>query len=459
MNKIPLKYTPALEPDFFPASVWDREYDAIAAQCPEAKEIALCVYRHGDAQSVFKTKILPYDGRSKADTFKKVERMAKTMLWACGGWKIGVWNCPEIIADLSAEYSEGGKRAFDADLMGSKIYGNAFSVEALSEEPEGGEMQVKIGGNFDGCRVGFDLGGSDRKCAAVIDGKVVHSEEVKWSPYFEKDPQYHLDGIRDSIRRAAEKLPRLDAIGGSSAGIFVDNEPRVSSLFRGVSPEDFKSKVRPIFKNLAKEFGVPLVVANDGDVTALAGTRITGKNAMLGISMGTSLAAGYVSPEGAIRDWLSELAFVPVDYNPDAPADEWSGDIGCGVQYFSQQCMPRFMKRAGIDFDPKTPFPELLVQTQQLMAKGDERAAKIYETIGTCFGYAIAHYARFYPLKNILALGRVTTGGGADIVIENAQKVLGGEFPDLQVKISLPDENFKRLGQAVVAAGLPSLKK
>ena len=41
-------------------------------------------------------------------------------------------------------------------------------------------------------------------------------------------------------------------------------------------------------------------------------------NAVLGIAMGSSQAAGYVTPEGNITSWLNELAFAPVDYNPNA---------------------------------------------------------------------------------------------------------------------------------------------
>ena len=55
-----------------------------------------------------------------------------------------------------------------------------------------------------------------------------------------------------------------------------------------------------------------------------------GDNAVLGIAMGSSLAAGFVTPQGNITTWLNELAFVPVDYREDAPVDEWSGDRGRG---------------------------------------------------------------------------------------------------------------------------------
>ena len=69
---------------------------------------------------------------------------------------------------------------------------------------------------------------------------------------------------------------------------------------------------------------MPLEVVNDGEVTALAGSMSLGENAILGIALGTSTAAGYVTPDGNITSWLDELAFVPIDYNPAAPVDEWS---------------------------------------------------------------------------------------------------------------------------------------
>ncbi|MBQ9739564.1 MAG: ROK family protein, partial [Kiritimatiellae bacterium] len=85
-----------------------------------------------------------------------------------------------------------------------------------------------------------------------------------------------------------------------------------------------------------KEMGVPFEIVNDGEVTALAGSMQLNSNSILGVSLGTSMAGGYVNPDGNITDWLNELAFVPIDYRDGAPADEWSGDLGCGVQFFSQ---------------------------------------------------------------------------------------------------------------------------
>jgi predicted NBD/HSP70 family sugar kinase len=100
---------------------------------------------------------------------------------------------------------------------------------------------------------------------------------------------------------------------------------------------------------------------------------------------------------------------------------------------------------------------ERLVEVQKLMAQGDPRARKIYETIGTCYGYAIAHYADYYDIENVLVLGRVTSGEGGEVILAGARQVLKDEFPALADKIRLrtPDEKDKRHGQAIAAASLP----
>jgi predicted NBD/HSP70 family sugar kinase len=177
--------------------------------------------------------------------------------------------------------------------------------------------------------------------------------------------------------------------------------------------------------------------------------------------MGTSVAAGYVTRDGNITPWLNELAFVPVDYRDDAPADEWSGDIGCGVQYFSQQAVNRLLPAAGIQVPTEMPVAERLVEVQKLMAGADPRARKIYETIGTCFGYAIAHYADFYDVQNMLVLGRVTSGEGGEVILAEARQVLKDEFASLAERIRLrtPDEKDKRHGQAIAAASLPVVSR
>ena len=451
-----LKIIPELDPEFCPAVLWTKNYQQAVGKSPEAVPVIIGLLRNSTVVACREFSILPNDERS----FTYVERMMKTMLWAVGGNRI-LFNGPdEIFQRLGKHYTESPVGRFDSEIIGAKIYGRAIGVEKASRQqiPEPVRNDMALGRHLEGCRIGFDLGGSDRKCAAVIDGEVVFSEEIKWDPYFEKNPQYHYDGIMDSLKRASAHLPRVDAIGGSAAGVYVNNEVKVASLFRGIPTEEVETQVRPIFKQLKAAWGgIPFDVVNDGEVTALAGAMSLNDNAVLGISMGTSLAAGYVTPDGHITSWLNELAFVPVDYRENAPADEWSGDAGCGVQFFSQQGVARLAKAAGVEFPKEIPFAEQLVEVQRLMDEGDLRARRIYETIGVCFGYAVAQYATFYTFRNLLILGRVTSGKGGQIIIEKAEEVLNAEFPELAstVKISMPDEQMKRHGQAVAAASLP----
>jgi predicted NBD/HSP70 family sugar kinase len=453
---------PPLERKFAPAALWNRAYRSLVARDPAARPLSVVVSSNGGAVSRHDALSAGHSAAALSLTY--VERLVKFLLWQKGGSHLRIAGADEIVAELKRVYSDTGARAFDYRFMGATTYREPFTIEAapLSTLPEARVASLAIGRNLDGCRIGFDLGGSDRKAAAVIDGKVVFSEEITWDPYFQKDPSYHLEGVHDSLRRAAAHLPRVDAIGGSAAGVYVNNEVRVASLFRGVPPDLFDRHVRRMFFTLQERWGgVPFEVANDGEVTALAGSMSLGDGAVLGIAMGTSLAAGYVTPEGGITPWLNELAFAPVDYHPAAPRDEWSGDIGCGVQYFSQQAVGRLAAVAGFAFPANMPLPEKLIEVQRAMASGDPRARAIYETIGTDFGYAIAHFADHYELRHVLLLGRVSSGAGGEIILDRARAVLRADFPDRAEKIRLhtPDEKDRRHGQAVAAASLPALRR
>jgi hypothetical protein len=148
------------------------------------------------------------------------------------------------------------ERAASISLHGRSVYGRPFQVIACasSDVPPAHEPEQALGRHLDGYRVGFDLGASDLKVSAVANGEAVFSEEIVWEPRRHSDPQYHSSHIVSAIRMAAEKLPRLDAIGGSAAGVYVDNRPMVASLFRGV-PDDRYHLVRDMFLRIRDEFG------------------------------------------------------------------------------------------------------------------------------------------------------------------------------------------------------------
>jgi hypothetical protein len=453
---------PPLDPDFLPAALWNRAYRELVAADRGARRFALVLTRPDGTTFTHESRVLAAGHPAAELTLRYAERLLKFLLWQKGGSGVRVVGAPEIATQLAQIYSPAGARAFDYAFMGGKIYSETFHIAAAETfEPAGDSAAgLLIGRNLNGCRIGFDLGGSDRKSAAVIDGRVVYSEEIPWNPYFQTDPAYHIEGVHDSLKRAAAHLPRVDAIGGSAAGVYVNNEVRVASLFRGVPPDAFDQLVRPMFFTLQERWGgVPFEVVNDGEVTALAGSMALRSNAVLGVSMGTSMAGGYVTPSGNITSWLNELAFVPVDYRIDAPRDEWSGDLGCGVQYFSQQGVARLATAAGLSFPAEVSLAERLVVIQHAMLAGDSRAASIYESIGVCFGYAVAQFAEFYEIRELLVLGRVTTGAGGNIILERARAVLEQDFPEIagRIHLSMPDEHDKRHGQAIAAASLPTL--
>ena len=460
-----LKVNAPLDPGFMPMSVIYRDFEA-AVQAEGGEKLVIGLERNNGLTSVFTLEVFKDGTGHDEENHDFVERIVKTLLWARGGYKIIIAGSKVIADRIKEDYTASGIRAFDSKFM-SEVYERPFEVihTSIENAPVTNEKAAPVGRHLDGCRIGFDAGGSDRKVSAVVEGEAVYSEEVVWFPKLNNDPTYHYEGIMDAMKTAASKMPKVDAIGVSTAGIVIENRIMTASLFLKVkneNPEAFEKVVKSIYTDIAKELGnVPIEVANDGDVTALAGAMDLGDTNVLGIAMGTSEAGGYVDGNGNITGWLNELAFVPADFNKDAMVDEWSGDYGCGVKYFSQDSVIKLAPAAGIELDESASPAEKLKVVQGLMAKGDERAAKIYETIGSYFGYAVAYYSIFYDIKHVLLMGRVSSGEGGSIIHKNAQKVLAEEFPELAKKITihLPDESSRRVGQSIAAASLPNIEK
>jgi predicted NBD/HSP70 family sugar kinase len=447
-----------LEEDFRPAVLANRKYQAETARIGVPLVIGL-ERSNGDI-SRFESRVFPPGHPNAGENLEYVERLVKFLLWQRGAFRVYIGGPQEIGAYISRCYAPDGERKFDFYFMGEQVYEQAFQVVTCEPEavPAANETGKMLGRHLKGYRIGFDLGASDRKVSAVVDGKVVHSEEVVWEPRKQADPQYHYREIISALKTAAAKMPRVDAIGGSSAGIYIDNRPMVASLFRSVPKERF-GEVRNLFLRIREEMGVPLEVINDGDVTALAGSMSIGENGVLGIALGSSEAAGYVDQDGRITGWLNELAFAPINYSPNAPVDEWSGDMGCGASYFSQQCVFRMAPKAGLEIPANLPDADRLKFVQEKLEAGHAGAVKIWQSMGISLGYGLAHYADFYDISHVLILGRCTSGRGGDLLLSEAQEVLKAEFPDLLEKITLhlPDEKVRRIGQSVAAASLSTL--
>ena len=132
-----------------------------------------------------------------------------------------------------------------------------------------------LGGHLEGCRIGFDLGASDYKVAAVRDGEAVFSAEIPGTPR-PKPTRIPLRPYPGRASQAAAHLPRVDAIGGSSAGVYVTT--RSGGLAVPRRPQSvFERAVKHDLPRMQQEWGVPVVVMNDGDVTALAGAMSLGE--------------------------------------------------------------------------------------------------------------------------------------------------------------------------------------
>ena len=459
-NHKPYKHL-RLDPDYVPMILGNIAYEKAVEKSEKPVDISIAILRAENQVARVNCRVFNDTYKENEANFLYVERLIKTLLWLKGGYHIFIAGNDTISKRIKEAYTAIGLRQFDRELM-STVFEQRFQVTVCTNEevPLENEVSKPIGRHLNGNRIGFDAGGSDRKVSVVINGESVYSEETLWHPKINSDPSYHYDGIMDSIQRAASYLPSVDAIGVSSAGIFINNRVAVASLFRQVPSDLFDSKVRDMYLNIQKEFnGVPIEVVNDGDVTALAGAMSLDSNNVLGIAMGTSEAAGYVDGKGNITGWLNELAFVPVDYNNDSMLDEWSGDYGTGVTYFSQDSVIKLCKPAGIELDETLSPAEKLKVVQKLVENNNEDATEIFKTIGVYLGYSLAYYARFYDLKHVLILGRVTSGTGGQLILEEANNILREEFTSLynSIKVTLPDEKSRRVGQSIAAASLPKL--
>ena len=448
---VEIKNIPVLDPEFTPILRFNQAFLKTAS-----KPVSIAVERADGQMATTHTYIHGTPEMAEADRYY-IDRLVKTELWMKGGFRIYV-NDKDVCDYLKSVYCKGGAREFDWDYF-ANVFEHPFEIIFTDKVPESMDISKPMGGHLEGCRIGFDAGGSDRKVSAVIDGETVFSEEVVWFPKITADPDYHYDGIVSALKSAAAHMPRVDAVGVSSAGVFINNRTMAASLFLSVPKELYDAKVKDIYIRAIRDtFGdIPYAVYNDGDVSALAGTMSLNDTNVLGIAMGTSEAVGYVNEDGCITGWLNELAFVPVDANPEAMEDEWSGDIGCGVKYFCQDGVIKLAPRAGIELDESLSPAEKLKVVQKLMEEGDRRAAQVYESIGVYLGHTLAYYYEKYGFRYVLLLGRVMSGKGGEALLETCQKVLNDEYPEAAAgfKLTLPDEKFRRVGQSMAAASLP----
>lgn len=456
---------PILDQDFLPAILELRRFNEDVKKAKDKQHLIVAVER--DNGYIYRREFdIFLDGVDDERNTFITERLIKTILWVIGGFKIYIAGSHVVFENIKDYYRKGGLREFDYEFWSTTFEREVEVIECTYENiPQEVPCSESAGGHLDGRRIGFDAGGSDIKVSAVVNGEVISSEEIVWLPKLNEDINYHYENIYKALKVGVEKLGGdVDAVGISTAGVIVSDRPMVSSIFIKVPKKDFelvKYAYVNCVKKLSKELGhdIPYVVANDGDVTALAGAVDLKDNCVLGISMGTSEAGGYVDHNGNLPGWFSELAFVPVDFNKNAMVDEWSKDFGVGCKYFSQDAVIKLVDKAGIEVDQNLTLAQKLSFIQELMKNDDERAKRIFESIGVYLAYGLAYYAEFYEIKHVILLGRVTSGKGGDIILKVAQETLAKEFPEYaHFHLTMPSESMRRVGQSIAAASLPKIK-
>lgn len=444
---------PDLDPGFIPFGAWMQAYLRGADQ-----PAAVAVEREDGRIAVCHTRIYGTQAMAAAD-LRYLERLAKFLLWSAGGWKLYLCGAGEVGAQIAQLYTEAGGRSFDVAFM-QRLYRRPFEVVCCAQEdcPRPNEPSQPLGGHRDGCRIGLDADGSAIQVAAVVDGKPVYFEETAWEPGTESSVAYHEAAIADALQAAANRMERVDAIGVSTAGVVVNNGPAISNLFLKLSDED-RPLAHGIYRRAAQAMGCAIAVANDGDVAALSGAASLQSGAVMGIAIGTSEASGYVDADGRIDGRINELAFAPLDLSESAAVDDWSGDRGVGATYFTQEAFEKLGARTGIALSRKLNAAQQLVEIQTLQEKGNPYTQKIYRTIGCYLAHAMPLYSAFYDIRHLVILGSVVAGRGGTVVVEECRRILREEYPELAERLSihLPDENSRRLGQAIAAASLPAL--
>jgi len=200
------------------------------------------------------------------------------------------------------------------------------------------------------------------------------------------------------------------------------------------------------------------------------------KGNVMGLSMGSSVGAGYADADGNLNGWINEMCHTKIDLNPEALSDPWSNHAHTGIahMYLGQRAATKLVGKIGIDV-PENMLPthpsmqtikhedhaQCLKLIQKAMADPaqTEKVRPLYETVGVYLGYALAQYSEFYNIEHVMILGRVSKGEGGDLMLATAKKILEDEFPQYKIEFHTADDHFKAVGQCIAAAALPTLKK
>jgi len=475
------KIEPPLDKGFRPVILGKRKYLEAAKDCTDKLEWALI---RSDGVGRYSLPVFPEKSKDVSASIYLAGVLIQEMLWQRSASELMLCGPARVTKALQKAWAKGGQYEFEVLSMPNvcgtpEVPFKVTVVENASDLPENKDSPQTCGKNANGCRLAFDLGKSDIKTVSVKDNEVLYSKETEWD-VTNPDPDYHFDAILAELKKAAEKLPKVDAIGGSATGtVSAANEATWCDIFPNVPPKVYKAKVVDIFVRLGKAVAgdVPLKVINDGEVTALAAFQKIKAGNIMGISMGSSEGGGYANADGNLIGWINEMCYIRLDLNPRAPTDPWTKGAHTGIShmYLGQRGATKLAARGGVAVPDNMKFPhkdmctirhenhaqclKLIQEAMKDEAKEPE-ARKIYETVGVYLGYALGQYCEFYKIDHVMILGRVSKGKGGDLMLDTAKKVLQEEFPGEcdNIQFHTADDHFKAVGQCIAAAALPTLK-
>lgn len=250
--------------------------------------------------------------------------------------------------------------------------------------------------------VGIDLGGTNLRAAAVdASGEVLEHES--------EPVERSAGAARGSFAQMTDLVSRLiarrahppDAIGLGATGPVDRRTGEIDNPY--TLPPALQGPVVPV---LSRAFGLPVVVENDADASALGESwRGAGRgyDAVVALTVGTGVGVGYVRGGRVSRGTLGahgEAGHMLVD--PAGPRC-YCGARGCLESLASGSAIADRAREAGLIDGPR----QGAVDVHRLARAGDTTAAQIVEAARTALGLGA------WNLAATLAPGVIVLAGNA----------------------------------------------
>ena len=225
------KVVPVLEPGFRPAVLAVRAFDALARESGSPVAVRMALEQADGSVFHFETRLLPSSHTHSAGNcrppraIRQVPSLVTRRLADATSTRR-----PTIAARLAAHYRETLPEVRLAPRRPADV--RSSTRDRPHARPAAGTRGDQAARpSLDGCRIGFDLGGSDRKVAAVIDGPCRLQRRDGLGSVPQAGSAISLRRDHGFAHKAAAHLPRVDAIGGSAAGVYVNNRVKVGRCF------------------------------------------------------------------------------------------------------------------------------------------------------------------------------------------------------------------------------------